>query len=86
VGLSAAGVVLGAVGPVLTVVRQDSGTEPALVVVAPVLLALGAMIAGGVTALIAWFRHGERSVLVLLCVLPALLALSLLIGEFVFPH
>jgi hypothetical protein len=86
VGLSAAGLVLGAVGPVLTVVRQDSGTEPALVVVAPVLLALGAMIAGGVTALIAWFRHGERSVLVLLCVLPALLALSLLIGEFVFPH
>lgn len=86
VGLSAAGLVLGSVGPVLTVVRQDGGSEPALVVVAPVLLAVGAMIAGGVTALVAWFRHGERSVLVLLGVLPALLALSLLIGEFVFPH
>jgi drug/metabolite transporter (DMT)-like permease len=85
VGLSAAGLVLGAVGPVLTVVRQDSGTEPAVVVV-PVLLAVGAMIAGGVTALVARFRHGERSVLVLLALPPGLPALSLLIGEFVFPH
>lgn len=39
VGLSAAGLVLGSVAPVLTVVRQDTGTEPALVVVAPMLAA-----------------------------------------------
>ncbi|MEX5259902.1 hypothetical protein [Kocuria sp. CPCC 205263] len=57
-GLSAAGLVLGAVGPVLTVVRQDSGTEPALVVVAPVLLALGTMIAGASPR----WSHGSATV------------------------
>ena len=86
VGLAAAGFVLLSVGPVLASVLQDSGTEPTLVIASSGLLAVGALIAAGVCALVAWFRRGERSLLVLLSLVPALLALFLLIGEFVFPH
>lgn len=86
VGLTTAGIALLLLAPVLATVLHGNGTEPVLVVAAPGLLGVGAMIAAAVTALVAWFRRGERSVLVLLGVVPGLLALSLLIGEFVFLH
>lgn len=49
-------------------------------------VAIGTILAAGVTSLIAWFRRGERSVLVLLAAVPAMFMVYFVIGEFVFPH
>lgn len=48
--------------------------------------AIGCLVASGVTAVIAWFRRDERSIPVLLTVLPGLFAAYFVVGEFVFPH
>jgi hypothetical protein len=85
VGLAAGGAVLLVGGPLLTrlfVAPIETGFIPA----SPALLALGVMLAAGIVAATAWFRRAERSLLVLLTIVPALFALYLMVGEFVFPH
>ena len=47
---------------------------------------LGGAVVAGVLALVAWFRSAERSLLVLLTLLPALFAVYFVVGEFAFPH
>ncbi|WP_430296987.1 hypothetical protein [Sinomonas sp. B1-1] len=85
VGLAAGGAVLLVGGPLLMrlfVAATETGFVPA----SPALLALGAMLAAGIVAATAWFRRAERSLLVLLTIVPALFALYFMVGEFVFPH
>jgi hypothetical protein len=43
-------------------------------------------LAAGIAGLVAMTRQGERSLLVWLAMLPGLMALFLVIGEFVVPH
>ncbi|WP_369046366.1 hypothetical protein [Sinomonas sp. P10A9] len=86
VWLAVAGTLLATAFPaIMTAVRPAfDGPVPSMAL--PVLAGFAASIAGGVVALIAWFRRAETSLLVLLTMLPALFALSFLIGEFTFPH
>jgi hypothetical protein len=86
VGLAAAGLVLAVALP--ATLMQLAATVEGPMVAASNVVVLGflAAIAGGVVAAVAWFRRAERSVLVLLTMLPALFALYFLIGELVFPH
>ena len=83
-GVAIAGVALFVVGAfVLTSNRPEGPGVPMFLVSVP---ALGGLIAAGIIAVVAWFRRQERSLLVLLTVLPSLFAIYFVIGEFVFPH
>lgn len=85
-GLAVGGLLLtGAVPAIVTAVRPEfEGPVPALS--AFFIAGFAAMIASGITAAVGWFRRGERSLIVLLTVFPALFALYFMIGEFAFPH
>lgn len=85
-GLAAGGFLLtGAVPAIVTAVRPEfEGPVPSLS--AFFIAGFAAMIAGGIAAAVGWFRRGERSLIVLLTVFPALFALYFVIGEFAFPH
>ena len=83
-GVAIAGVALFVVGSfVLTSNRPEGPGVPMFLVSVP---ALGGLIAAGIIAVVAWFRRQERSLLVLLTVLPSLFAVYFVMGEFVFPH
>ena len=83
-GVAIAGVALFVVGAfVLTSNRPEGPGVPMFLVSVP---ALGGLIAAGIIAVVAWFHRQERSLLVLLTVLPSLFAIYFVIGEFVFPH
>jgi ABC-type Fe3+-siderophore transport system permease subunit len=85
-GLALAGVLLTVATPaVITALRPDAA-EPLVAMVYPAVLGLASGLAAGVTAAVAWFRRAERSLLVLLTMVPALLAVAFVVGEFVFPH
>lgn len=85
-GLVAAGVAIFAMIPlVLTLFLEPSG-GPGVPIFVFSALAIGSLLAAGVTSMIAWFRRDERSLLVLLAVVPALFVLYFVIGEFTFPH
>ncbi|WP_282005705.1 hypothetical protein [Propioniciclava sinopodophylli] len=68
---------------VLTSNRPEGPGVPMFLVRVP---AFGGLIAAGIIAVVAWFRRQERSLLVLLTVLPSLFAVYFVMGEFVFPH
>ena len=68
---------------VLTSNRPEGPGLPMFLVSVP---ALGGLIAAGIIAVVAWFRRQERSLLVLLTVLPSLFAVYFVIGEFAFPR
>lgn len=63
--------------------RPDGLPVPMFLVIVPTL---GGAVVAGVLALVAWFRSAERSLLVLLTLLPALFAVYFVVGEFAFPH
>ena len=83
-GVAVVSVVLFVVGAfVLTSNRPEGPVVPMFLVRVP---AFGGLIAAGIIAVVAWFRRQERSLLVLLTVLPSLFAVYFVIGEFAFPH
>ncbi|WP_369046365.1 hypothetical protein [Sinomonas sp. P10A9] len=49
-------------------------------------LALVGLVAGGGAAIVAWFRHAERSMLVLLVMLPVMVVPYVALGMIVFPY
>lgn len=86
VGLAAAAFVLAVALPAALMWFTPALEGPMVAVSNVVVFGFLAAIAAGIAAAVAWFRRAERSLLVLLTMLPALFALYFLIGEFAFPH
>jgi len=84
IGLALGGVALF----VLAIIVSNPGMEesrrvPMFLLTVP---AFAGLIGSGIATAIAWFRSGERSLLVLATMLPALFGLYFVVGELVFPH
>lgn len=86
-GLALFGVAVLAFAIVSTSVLRPNGVDaPLIPMFIMTITAFGAMIAAGVVTVLAWFRQGERSWLVLLTLAPAFFAVYFALGELVFPH
>lgn len=85
-GLTIAGFLLTGAVPAIVMGMRPETEGPVLSLSAFFIAGFAAMVGGGIAAMVGWFRRGERSLIVLLTVLPAIFALYFMIGEFAFPH
>ncbi|GAB3270796.1 hypothetical protein GCM10027449_06040 [Sinomonas notoginsengisoli] len=85
-GLTVAGLAVFIFVPVAIGALREAAQAPLVSLAIPAGLGILLMVGAGVAAVVAWFRQAERSVLVLITLLPAMFALYFATGELAFTH